>query len=54
MIRALLAVTAALLLGIGAGEYLTNNFSSRWIGHVVRRGDLQVLVGRRGSFRYRC
>lgn len=51
MIRALLAVTAALLLGIGAGEYLTNNFSvRRWIGHVVRRGDLQVLVGRRGIY----
>ena len=51
MIRGLLVVTVALLLGLAAGEYLTNNFSvRRWIGHVVRRGDLQVLVERRGIY----
>lgn len=51
MRRAFLLIIIALLLGLAAGEYLTNNFSvRRWIGHVVRRGDLQVLVRRRGIY----
>ncbi|HSU86192.1 MAG TPA: hypothetical protein VLI42_05625, partial [Chthoniobacterales bacterium] len=51
MIRALIVVTIGILLGIGAGEYLTSNFSvRRWIGEVVRRGDLQILVGHRGIY----
>jgi peptidyl-prolyl cis-trans isomerase C len=51
MIRAFVVVAIGILLGIGAGEYLTSKFSvRRWIGEVVRRGDLQVLVGRRGIY----
>ena len=51
MRRVFLVVTISLLLGIGAGEYLTNNFFvRRWIGRVVRRGDLQALVERRGIY----
>jgi peptidyl-prolyl cis-trans isomerase C len=51
MIRAFVLVTIGILLGIGTGEYLTSNFLvRRWIGQVVRRGDLQVLVGHRGIY----
>jgi foldase protein PrsA len=51
MKRALLVATIAIVLGIGSAEYLTSNFSCRrWIGDVVRRGELQVLVGRRGIY----
>ncbi len=40
-----------LLLGIGAGEYLTTNFTfRRWLGKVVRRGELEAMVGRRGIY----
>lgn len=45
----LLALAAA--LGIGLGEYLTTSFSfRRALGHLVRRGDLQVLVDRNGIY----
>jgi peptidyl-prolyl cis-trans isomerase C len=51
MRRALLLATIALVLGIGSGEYLTTNFSfRRWLGDVVRRGNLQALVERRGIY----
>ncbi len=51
MKRALLFVLVAGALGIGAAEYLTISFPFRqWIGNVVRRGDLQALVGRRGIY----
>ncbi len=50
MKRTLLLV-AALLLGLVAGEMLTRNFSFRaWLGRVVRRGELQALVGTRGIY----
>lgn len=40
-----------LFLGIAAGEYLTMNFAfRRWLGHIVRRGDLKALVERRGIY----
>ncbi len=51
MRRALLFLLVAGALGIGAAEYLTLSFPFRqWIGDVVRRGDLQALVGRRGIY----
>ena len=50
MKRALLVVLL-LGIGIGAGEYLTTNFTFRhWLGHLVRRGELEALVGRRGLY----
>lgn len=49
MKRALLGLV--LLLGIGAGEYLTTDFTlRRWLGHIVGRGELEALVGRRGIY----
>lgn len=49
MKRALLVL--ALLLGMGAGEYLTTDLTfRRWLGQVVRRGGLEALVGRRGIY----
>ncbi len=46
-----LVIVLLLLLGIGAGEYLTTNFDFRhWLGDLVRRGHLQALVGRRGIY----
>jgi peptidyl-prolyl cis-trans isomerase C len=51
MRRTIFVVVIALLLGIAMGEYLTNNFAvRRWIGHLVRRGDLQALVGHQGIY----
>jgi hypothetical protein len=51
MIRPLLPVLAAMALGIGAGECLTTSFTFRhWLGHVVRRGELETLVERRGIY----
>ncbi|MEO5717957.1 MAG: peptidylprolyl isomerase [Chthoniobacterales bacterium] len=51
MKRGLLVAAGALVLGIGAAEYLGTSFSVRaWLGHVVRRGDLQALVGHRGIY----
>jgi peptidyl-prolyl cis-trans isomerase C len=51
MNRLLLVVAGAIVLGIGTGEYLTTNFSfRRALGDVVRRGELQVLIGRRGIY----
>ncbi len=51
MKRGLLFAVCALVLGIGAAEYLITSFPVRaWLGHVVRRGDLQVLVGHRGIY----
>lgn len=38
-------------LGAGTGEYLSTSFAARkWLGHLVRRGDLQALIGRRGIY----
>ncbi|MEO8439703.1 MAG: peptidylprolyl isomerase [Spartobacteria bacterium] len=49
--RRLLLVLVALVLGVGAGEWLTTSFSFRhWLGQVVRRGELQALVGHRGIY----
>lgn len=51
MKRGLLGALLGLFLGIGAGEYLSASFPFRaWLGHVVRRGELQALVGRRGIY----
>ncbi|HEX4668294.1 MAG TPA: peptidylprolyl isomerase [Chthoniobacterales bacterium] len=51
MIRALLLATVALVLGVAAAEYLRGEISfRRWLGHVVRRGDLVALVERRGIY----
>ena len=51
MSRPLLLATLAIILGIGTAECLTNAISfRRWIARVVRRGDLQALVGRRGIY----
>ena len=51
MRRAVVFALVALALGIGTAEFLTTSFSfRRWIGHVVRRGDLQALVDRRGIY----
>ena len=49
--RLFLLALVAMAFGIGAAEYLTTSFSlRRSIGHVVRRGELQALVGRRGIY----
>lgn len=49
--RLFLLALVAMAFGIGAAEYLTTSFSlHRSIGHVVRRGELQALVGRRGIY----
>ncbi|HEY3663268.1 MAG TPA: peptidylprolyl isomerase [Chthoniobacterales bacterium] len=51
MRRASVWVLLALALGVGMGEFLTHSFSARrWIGHVVRRGELQALVSQRGIY----
>jgi peptidyl-prolyl cis-trans isomerase C len=51
MMRLFLLALLAIALGIGIGEYLTTSLPFRqWIGHVVRRGELQALVGRRGIY----
>ncbi|MBA3542876.1 MAG: peptidylprolyl isomerase [Chthoniobacterales bacterium] len=51
MKRALLAATLAFVLGLGTAEYLARNFSLRqWLGQIVRRGELQTLVGHRGIY----
>jgi peptidyl-prolyl cis-trans isomerase C len=51
MRRGLLLGTGAILLGIGAAEYLTTDISfRRWIAHVVKGGELRALVGRRGIY----
>ncbi|MBA3651525.1 MAG: peptidylprolyl isomerase [Chthoniobacterales bacterium] len=51
MKRGLLGALLALVLGIGAAEYLSASFPFRaWLGHVVRRGELQALIGRRGIY----
>jgi hypothetical protein len=51
MIRALLLATVALLLGVAAAEYLRGNLSfRRWLGQIVRRGDLVALVEERGIY----
>lgn len=51
MRRIFLFILVPLALGIGTAEYLTTSFSVRqWIGHVVRRGELQTLAGRRGIY----
>ena len=51
MTRLLLAATCVIVLGIGAAEYLTQNLVfRRWIARVVRREELQVLVGRHGIY----
>lgn len=51
MTRALLIATLAILLGLGSAEYLTRNIAfRRWLGEIVRRGELQALVGRRGLY----
>jgi hypothetical protein len=50
MKRALL-LGLALLLGVLAGECLTRNFVFRaQLGRIVRRGELQALVGTRGIY----
>jgi peptidyl-prolyl cis-trans isomerase C len=52
MIRALLLATVALVLGVAAAEHLRGNISfRRWLGQVVRRGDLVALVERRGIYK---
>lgn len=49
--RLSLLALVAMAFGVGAAEYLTSSFSlRRSIGHVVRRGELQALVGRRGIY----
>ncbi len=49
--RRLLFVIVAIALGVGTGEYLSTSFLfRRSLGHFVRRGDLQALVGRRGLY----
>jgi peptidyl-prolyl cis-trans isomerase C len=51
MRRALLFAAGAIILGIGTAECLTNNISfRRWIAHIVKRGELRALVGRRGIY----
>jgi parvulin-like peptidyl-prolyl isomerase len=51
MMRLSLLALVAMAFGIGAAEYLTTSFSfRRSIGHVVRRGELQALVGCRGIY----
>lgn len=51
MSRFFLLVTLAFVLGIGTTEFLSTNFSfRRWLGQVVRRGELQELAGRRGIY----
>jgi peptidyl-prolyl cis-trans isomerase C len=51
MRRALLLAAGAIALGIGTAEYLTNNLSfRRWIAHLAKRGELQVLVRQRGIY----
>ena len=51
MIRALLLAAVALGLGVAAAEYLGGSFSfRRWLGDIVRRGDLVALVERRGIY----
>jgi parvulin-like peptidyl-prolyl isomerase len=47
MNRFFLVAAGALLLGAGSGEYLSRNFAfRRWVTHLVRRENLQALVGR--------
>jgi len=49
--RLCLLALVAMAFGIGTAEYLTTSFSfRRSIGHLVRRGELQALVGRRGIY----
>lgn len=51
MIRGILVVAGALLLGCGSGEYLTKDLSfRRWIAHVVRHEEFPALVGRHGIY----
>lgn len=51
MTRLFLPALLAIALGIGTAEYLTSSFSfRRSLGRLVRRGDLQTLVGRRGIY----
>jgi parvulin-like peptidyl-prolyl isomerase len=51
MTRALLLATVALILGVAAAEYLRGTHAfRRWLGQVVRRGDLVALVERRGIY----
>jgi parvulin-like peptidyl-prolyl isomerase len=51
MMRLFLLALLAIVLGIGAAEYLTTSFSfRRSIGRLVRRGELQSLVGRHGIY----
>lgn len=51
MTRRVLFLFLALALGAGAAEYLSTSFPVRaWLGHVVRRGELQALVGRHGIY----
>ncbi len=51
MKRAPFVLVLVLVLGIGAGEYLTTDFAFRhWLGYIVRRGDLEALVDRHGIY----
>ena len=51
MRRFVLVATGAIVLGVGAAEYLTSNFPfRRWLGDIVRRGELQALAGRHGIY----
>jgi peptidyl-prolyl cis-trans isomerase C len=46
-----LLLALVLFAGVVAGEFLTSNFVFRaWLGRIVRRGELQALVGRRGIY----
>ncbi|MEO6872082.1 MAG: peptidylprolyl isomerase [Chthoniobacterales bacterium] len=51
--KRVLLVALALLAGVVAGEYLTTNFVFRaWLGRLVRLGELQALVDRRGIYQH--